>query len=136
MRTVGLAVAFDIMRERVPLFFRYGLGNGPIAFVDLAVPYHFIEAHKGLARLGQQNHTADRPVDAMDDSEKYFAGFSVASADELLDLVLQSDVPIGIGLHQIAAVFVYRQDVVVFVEYVFLTEHGFRFFCIVFLCKR
>ena len=62
----------------------------------------------------------------MYDTEENIPGFVVAAADESFYFVFEACLPLGVGLHQIAGVLVYHQQVVVFVEYVFFAEH-FRF---------
>lgn len=64
----------------------------------------------------------------MNDTQKYIAGLVVAAAYELLDVVFKAGLSLCIGLYQIACVFVYHQQVVVFVEYVFFAEHYLSFF--------
>ena len=59
----------------------------------------------------------------MHHAEEHLAGFRVAPFDEGFDLVLQSAFARRIGLHQIAAVFVDDQQVIVLVEYIVGSEH-------------
>ena len=108
------------------MLFGQSLHHGPVAFVDCSRTNHLIEPHQRLAGFREQHRSADRPVDTVYDTEENIPGFVVAAADESFYFVFEACLPLGVGLHQIAGVLVYHQQVVVFVEYVFFAEH-FRF---------
>lgn len=52
----------------------------------------------------------------MHHAEEDLAGFGVAPLDEGLDLVLEGALTRRVGLHQVAAVFIDNQQVIVLVE--------------------
>ena len=120
---VGLTITADVVYQCALQLLGSLLRDGPITFVYVAVAHHLVEPHKGLAGLGKEHHATDGAVDAVYHTEEYLAGLFISDFDILLDVVLQPEGALGVGLHKVAGVFVHRQQMVVFVEYVVFVEH-------------
>ena len=121
---VGPAVAEDIVAQFAALGFGPVLGQRPIDLADAPLANHFVEPHQRLGGLGEKHCPAHRAVDAVHHAEKHLAGLAVALLDEAFYPVLQRTLARGVGLHQIAAVLVDYQQVVVFIKNIVGREHG------------
>ena len=98
---------------------RFGRGtvlcNSPIDFADLPAFDRLVHARERLARFGEQDRSADRAVDPVNDAQKDGSGLAVADADHFLDFVLEGRVVRRIGLDQLAGALVHDDQMVVFV---------------------
>ena len=92
------------------------LGQRPVDFSDAPLAEHLVEARQRLRGLGEEYRPAHGTVDAVHHAEEDLAGFGVAPLDEGLDLVLEGALTRRVGLHQVAAVFIDNQQVIVLVE--------------------
>ena len=85
--------------------------------MDLAVGKHLVEAGEGFAGAGKDDEAADGTVEAMDHAEEDLAGLLVFLLDVLLHDVRERAVAGLVALHDLAALLVDDDDVVVFVDY-------------------
>ena len=122
-RTVGLAVAQDIVAQLAALGIGRGLGQRPIDLMDAAFADHFVEPCEGFRCFGENNGPAHGTVDTVHHAKEHLAGFRIAPFDESFDLVFQSAFARRIGLHQVAAALVDDQQVIVLVENIVGSEH-------------
>ena len=90
--------------------------DGMVRLVNLSRAEHVVEAREGLAGAGKDDNAAHGAVQAMDYTEKHFAGFSIFFLDVCLDIVGQGAVAGLVALNNLASGFVDDDDMVVFVK--------------------
>ena len=112
------------MHQLALLGYGHLLGDRPIGFAHLATADHLVQAHQRLARLGKQHRTTHGAVDTVHNAQKDIARLTVALLDEGLDLILQRALARGVGLHQIATMFIDHQQVVILVNNIFYCKHN------------
>ena len=122
-RAVGAGVAQDVVAQFAAFGVGRPFGQGPVDLADAALADHLVEPRQGLRGLGEQHRAAHRTVDAVHHAEEHVAGLGVAAFDKGLYLVFERAFARRIGLHQIAAVFIDDQQMIVFVEDIFGSEH-------------
>ena len=96
-RTVGPAVAQDIMAQFAALGIGCGFGQRPVELMEAAFADHLVQTDERLRRLGENDGSAHRAVDAVHHAEEHLAGFGVAPFDEGLDLVLEGALARRVG---------------------------------------
>ena len=99
------------------------LGQRPVYLTDTPFADHFVEPREGLRGLGEEHRAAHRTVDPVHHAEEHLAGLRIAAFDKGFDLVFEGTSARRVGLHQVSAVFVDHQQVVVFVENIFRCKH-------------
>ena len=89
---------------------------GPICFVYLVVlGKHFVQAWKGLARLGKKYHARYRSVQSVHHTQIYVTGFVVLLLQPVFDKIREGSVPGLIALDYLPCLFVNDYQMVVFV---------------------
>ena len=89
---------------------------GPICFVYLVVlGKHFVQAWKGLARLGKKYHARYRSVQSVHHTQIYVTGFVVLLLQPIFDKIREGSVPGLIALDYLPCLFVNDYQMVVFV---------------------
>jgi len=113
---VLLLVADEPVLEDRLLLRGSSAAQGPVGFVDIAVPEHGAEPFEGLARLGEKDDAADRTVDPVGDAEKDLAGLRVPLRDEGLERLGEGLVTGFVALGDLPDPFVENEQVVVLIQ--------------------
>ena len=88
--------------------------------MNLATRKHPVKALECLAGLGKKNYTGSGTIQPMGDAEENVAGLSVTLFDKALQRIGQWFVARLVGLHNLMAGLADGDDVVVFVDNLYL----------------
>lgn len=92
------------------------LGDGPISLMDFTLAKHLIQSRKGFAGSGKYHKSGHRPVQTVYYSEKYISRFSILLFDIILHSIRKGDIASLIALNDFPTLFVYNNQVIVFVN--------------------
>ena len=90
--------------------------DSPIGFLHLSVAEHRVQAGQRLAGLGKKDYAADRAIQAVGDTDEDIAGLGIFLFEPRLEHFREGLVAGLVALHDFAAGFVHRNEVIVFVD--------------------
>ena len=117
IRFVLLLISYQIMHQFSFRFFRTILHDCPVCLFDLSIPEHLIQTRQSLARLGKNDQSAHRTIQAMSHSQKNIARLRILLLEILLHCFRQRCITRFITLHNLRGRLIHHNDMVVFINY-------------------
>ena len=115
IRLILLLIFYQIMSQISLNFFRCILDDGPISLFHLTVSEHIIQPRQCFTRLGKDDKSTHRTVQAVHNAEEDIPRFRIRLLDILLYGFRQRCISCLITLNNFRSRFVNNDDVVIFV---------------------